>query len=98
MPLDMTGEGVFGLPAVEAAASTGAQITPPIMGAALTGYLLADLLRWQRWLSGIGSLFLFAPGVRSGIVGAVVCAPVLVMQLQSWKERRAGSGALPIAD
>ena len=67
-----------------------------ILGAALTGYLAANLRRWQRWLLGIGSLFLFAPGIQFGIVGIVVCAPVLAIRPRLWRERRAGSGAVPI--
>jgi TRAP-type uncharacterized transport system fused permease subunit len=62
------------------------------LGGALTGYLLADLPRWQSWLLGFGSLFLFARGIQSGIAGLVLCAPVLVMQWRAWQERRAGGG------
>lgn len=67
-----------------------------MLGAAFTGYLLADLRGWQSWLLGFGSLFLFAPGIQSGVVGLLLCAPVLVLQVRQWRERRAGANGVPL--
>jgi TRAP transporter 4TM/12TM fusion protein len=52
-----------------------------LLGAALTGFLLRPLPGWQRWLLGLGSLFVFAPGLQSALIGLLICAPIVVVQL-----------------
>ena len=76
-------------------ALTGCILGILVLGAALTGYMLADLSRWQRWLLGVGSLFLFAPGIQSGIAGLVMCAPVIVLQLRQRQERAVAAPCAP---
>ena len=60
-----------------------------LIGAAFTGYLVAVMPSWQRWLLGIAALFFFAPGIPSGGIGLVLAAPVLFLQYLAWRERRA---------
>lgn len=60
-----------------------------LLGAAFTGYLLAAMSLWQRWLLGVASLFLFAPGIQSGIVGLVLAAPVMALQMRRRRSARA---------
>ena len=60
---------------------TGCSIGIILLGAALTGYLLAPLNRFARGALAIAALFLIAPGLYSGLVGVLVAGPILVVQL-----------------
>ena len=79
-------------------ALTGCVLGILVLGAALTGFMFAGLRRWHRWTLGIGSLFLFAPGVQSGVVGIVICAPAIIAQLRLRQVRRAAPDAVPIPE
>ncbi len=70
-------------------AFTGCVLGVLFLGAALTGYLVAGMPRWQRWLMGIGALFVFAPGINSGLVGLTLIAPVVFLQAAAWRSARA---------
>lgn len=70
-------------------AFTGCIIGIFLLGAAFTGYLVAVMTGWQRWLLGFGALFFFAPGLTSGAIGLAVTSPVLLLQLAAWRRRRA---------
>ena len=69
-------------------AFTGCIIGIFALGAAFTGYLVADMPKWQRWMLGVSSLFFFAPGIPSDGIGLVLAAPALIPQLAAWRERR----------
>jgi UPF0716 family protein affecting phage T7 exclusion len=36
---------------------------------------------WERWLCAAAALLLIAPGLTTGLIGAVLMAPVLIRQL-----------------
>lgn len=60
-----------------------------LLGAAFTGYLVAVMPGWQRWLLGVAALFFFAPGIPSGGIGLALAAPVLILQWVKWRDRPA---------
>ena len=70
-------------------AFTGCIVGVFLIGAAFTGYLVAPMSGWQRWLLGFGSLFVFAPGIPSGGIGLALAAPVLILQWVKWRDRAA---------
>lgn len=59
----------------------GATLGIGLLGAAFTGYLLAVMSRWERWLLGLASLCFVSPGLTSAALGAVLTLPVLVRQI-----------------
>ena len=56
------------------------------LAAALSGYLLAEMKRWERALCAIGALCLIAPGLKISLLGLALMLPVLVSQ---WTVSRA---------
>ena len=70
-------------------AFTGCIIAISLIGAAFTGYLLAVIPMWQRWLLGVAALFFFAPGIPSGGIGLLISAPVLISQFTTWRAQQA---------
>jgi TRAP transporter 4TM/12TM fusion protein len=51
-----------------------------LLAAALTGYGLAPLKKWERALIGLGGLLMMAPGWTTTGLGALVALPALVRQ------------------
>jgi len=60
-----------------------------LIGSAFTGYLVAPMPGWQRWLLGFASLFFFAPGIPSGGIGLALAVPILISQWVRWRDRPA---------
>lgn len=60
--------------------TVGCAVGIVLLGAALTGHLLAPIHWLGRWLLGLGALLLVFPGAVSGLVGLLLAAPVLVLQ------------------
>lgn len=56
------------------------------LAAALSGYLMAEMKRWERTLCALGALCLIAPGLKISLLGVVLMLPVLVNQ---WAARKA---------
>ena len=58
-----------------------------MLGAALTGYFIADMRPWHRWLTGGAALLVVAPGIQSGLVGFALVLPVILIQVTEWRRR-----------
>ena len=58
------------------------------LAAALTGYVLAPMVIWQRWLLAIAALFFAAPGLTSGLIGLLCAAPAFFQQGHAYRQRR----------
>lgn len=54
------------------------------LAAALTGYLMAEMKRWERVLCAVGALCLIAPGLKISLLGVLVLVPVVLNQ---WTHR-----------
>jgi TRAP-type uncharacterized transport system fused permease subunit len=52
-----------------------------LLGGALTGFLFAPIHWLGRWLLGLGALLLVFPNLTAGLIGLLLVAPVLVLQL-----------------
>jgi TRAP-type uncharacterized transport system fused permease subunit len=50
------------------------------LAAALSGYLMAEMKRWERALCTVGALCLIAPGLKISLLGLVLMLPVLAHQ------------------
>ncbi len=50
------------------------------LAAALSGYLMAEMKRWERTLCAVGALCLIAPGLKISLLGVVLMLPVLMHQ------------------
>jgi len=74
-------------------ASIGCAIGIVMLGAALTGYFVAPINRWQRWLLGAAALLVIAPGVQSGLIGAAMAFPVALLQFTEWNKARTARAA-----
>ena len=72
-------------------ATIGCAIGIVMLGAALTGYFVAVMPRWQQWLLGIASIFVIAPGVQSGMIGLAMAFPVMLLQFTAWQRARLSS-------
>lgn len=62
------------------------------LAAALSGYLMAEMKRWERTLCTVGALCLIAPGLKISLLGMAFMLPVLLNQ---WAMRRASERTLP---
>jgi TRAP-type uncharacterized transport system fused permease subunit len=62
------------------------------LAAALSGYLMAEMKRWERTLCTVGALCLIAPGLKISLLGMAFMVPVLLNQ---WAMRRASERTLP---
>lgn len=51
------------------------------IGAALTGYFMTTMGRIERTVTFIAALLLVAPGIRSGLIGLALIAPVIISQI-----------------
>ena len=71
-----------------AVAFIGCAVGVVMMGAALTGYFVADMTMWQRLLLGAASILVIAPGVQSGLIGVAMAFPVALLQLTAWRRKR----------
>ena len=69
-------------------ATGGCALGVVMLGAALTGYFVAEMRPWHRWLLGLASILVVAPGMESGAVGMVLALPVLLLQLTAWQRNR----------
>ena len=59
-----------------------------MLGAALTGYFVAEMRLWHRWLLGLASILVVAPGLETGAIGIVLALPIILMQLKEWHRNR----------
>lgn len=62
------------------------------LAAALSGYLMAEMKRWERVLCTVGALCLIAPGLKISLLGLLLMLPVLIHQ---WTTRRSLKGLNP---
>jgi TRAP transporter 4TM/12TM fusion protein len=68
---------------------TGCAAGVMLLGAALTGYLLRPMTWPGRWVLGVAALLLVAPGIKTGLIGLAVAAPVLLAQMVAARRARA---------
>ncbi|QFU15369.1 TRAP transporter fused permease subunit [Microvirga thermotolerans] len=52
-----------------------------LLSAAFTGYALAPMRAWERWLAGLAALPIIAPQMTMTLIGLALAAPVLITQL-----------------
>jgi TRAP-type uncharacterized transport system fused permease subunit len=52
-----------------------------MLSAAFAGWLLTHMSQWERWLIGLASIPVIAPGLTPTLVGLAAGVPVLVSQL-----------------
>ena len=50
------------------------------LAAALSGYLLAEMRRWERLVLTAAALLLIAPGLLPTALGLALCVPVVLSQ------------------
>ncbi|MEZ5666449.1 MAG: TRAP transporter permease [Alphaproteobacteria bacterium] len=58
----------------------GAMIGIAMLGTAFSGYMLAPVPAWGRWMLGFASLLFVSPGLETMAAGAVLAAPVVAQQ------------------
>ena len=59
----------------------GCSIGIVLLGAALTGYFMANMGRIERIVTSIAALLLVAPGIQSGMIGSILMVPVIISQI-----------------
>ena len=64
-----------------------------LLGAALTGFMLAPLPWWQRWMLGIAAVLLIFPTINSSLFGVVLVVPVSILQWRARQRARQAAGA-----
>jgi TRAP transporter 4TM/12TM fusion protein len=63
----------------------GAMLGIASLGVAFSGYLLAQLKKWERWWVALVSFLFIAPGLTTMAVGLVLMLPVVILQLRRAK-------------
>jgi len=71
---------------------TGCVLGIVALAAALSGYLMTVMNRWERALCAIGALCLIAPGLKISLLGVALMLPVLIHQ---WTTSRSPKNASP---
>lgn len=59
---------------------TGCVLGIVALASALSGYLMAEMKRWERTLCALGALCLIAPGLKISLLGVAFMLPVLIHQ------------------
>ncbi|MEO5880969.1 MAG: TRAP transporter permease [Caldimonas sp.] len=67
---------------------TGCLLGIALLSAALSRYLLVEMVAWERLLCTAGALLMVAPGLRPTLIGLAIAAPALVMQAVRWRRAR----------
>jgi TRAP transporter 4TM/12TM fusion protein len=57
-----------------------------LLSAAFTGYALAPMRAWERWLVAFAAFPTIAPGLPSTLVGLLIASPVIVRQVISARQ------------
>jgi TRAP-type uncharacterized transport system fused permease subunit len=52
-----------------------------LLSAAFSGYALAPMRMWERWLAGLAALPIIAPELISTLIGLALASPVVITQL-----------------
>jgi len=60
-----------------------------LLGAALTGYLIAPMGKPLRILLAVGAILIVAPSMETNLWGLALAAPVLVQQWLGWRRAAA---------
>jgi TRAP-type uncharacterized transport system fused permease subunit len=58
------------------------------LAAALSGFFLVSMKRWEQALCLAAALLLIAPGLTVSLIGAALVLPVLLRQLAAWRGGR----------
>ena len=53
-----------------------------VLAAALSGYFMTVMQRWERWLCVLSAICLIAPGLKITLLGMALVAPVLLNQMR----------------
>jgi len=53
-----------------------------VLAAALSGYFMTIMQRWERWLCVLSAICLIAPGLKITLLGMALVAPVLLNQMR----------------
>jgi len=61
--------------------TVGCAVGIVLLGAALTGYLLKPMTWIERLVTALAALLLVAPGIKSGLIGALLVTPVMFSQI-----------------
>jgi TRAP-type uncharacterized transport system fused permease subunit len=61
------------------------------LSAAFSGYFVAPMAVWERWLAAVAAMLFVAPSLGASLAGLVILAPVILRQVQS--ARAAPQGA-----
>jgi TRAP transporter 4TM/12TM fusion protein len=64
-----------------------------LLAAALSGFMLAEMKGWERWLCALAALLLIVPGLWPSLAGAALVLPVLVRQLAARRHAAAAGTA-----
>ena len=67
---------------------TGCVLGIVMLAAALTGYGLAPMRRWEQWLLFLGSILVIAPNPTATAIGVALAVPVLLRQLAQARAER----------
>jgi TRAP transporter 4TM/12TM fusion protein len=67
-----------------------------LLGAALTGYLMTPMAWGSRMITAVAALLLVVPGVKTGLIGALLVTPVIIAQVVGWR-REARQQAPPLS-
>lgn len=78
-------------------AFTGCTLGVFLLGASLTGYLLAPMPVMQRWLLRFGAILFVAPGLKSAMIALVLVAPVIVLQVMARRKEKAAVAAAGVS-
>ncbi len=76
-----------------AIAFSGCAVGVICLGSALTGYLFAPMNGMQRWMLGCAALLLIVPSLNSSLIGLLLLAPVIFLQLLALRRARAAAQA-----
>lgn len=67
---------------------TGCVLGIALLSAALSRFLLVEMVAWERLLCTVGALLMVAPGLRPTLIGLAIASPALVMQAVRWRRAR----------